>query len=107
MKKIYYYRDEVNDDFASSNGKIDRDTVNGEYKYSHHSVWWKIGVFFAYRLIATPLVWLYTKIWLGIRVENRAAMRKVKGCFVYMNHTQNIADAFSPPYSRSRSAPMS
>ena len=96
MKKVYYYRDEVNDDFASSNGKIDRDTVNGEYKYSHHSVLWKIGVFFAYRLIATPLVWLYTKIWLGIRVENRAAMRKVKGCFVYMNHTQNIADAFSP-----------
>ena len=96
MKKVCYYRDEVNDDFASSNGKIDRDTVNGEYKYSHHSVWWKIGVFFAYRLIATPLVWLYTKIWLGIRVENRAAMRKVKGCFVYMNHTQNIADAFSP-----------
>ena len=44
MNKVYYYRDEVNDDFASSNGKIDRDTVNGEYKYSHHSVWWKIGV---------------------------------------------------------------
>jgi len=96
MKRVYYYKDEVNDDFASTNGKIDRDTVNGDYKYSHPSIWWKIGVFFAYRLFATPLVWLYTKIWLGIRVKNRQAMRNVKGCFVYMNHTQNIADAFSP-----------
>ena len=96
MQKVYYYTDEVNEDFAASNGKIDRDTVNGEYRYSHPSVGWKIAVFFAYRLFATPLVWLYTKIWLGVRVKNRKAMRKVKGCFVYMNHTQNIADAFTP-----------
>ena len=96
MKREYYYTDEVHDDFASSNGKIDRDTVNGEYRYSHPSVGWKIAVFFAYRLFATPLVWLYTKIWLGVRVKNRKALRSVKGCFVYMNHTQNVADAFIP-----------
>lgn len=96
MKREYYYTDEVHDDFASSNGKIDRDTVNGEYRYSHRSVGWKIAVFFAYRLFATPLVWLYTKIWLGVRVKNRRALRSVKGCFVYMNHTQNVADAFIP-----------
>lgn len=96
MKREYFYTDEVNDDFASTNGKIDRDTVNGAYRYSHPSFLWKIGVFFAYRLFATPLVWLYTKLWLGVRVKNRRAMRGVGGCFLYMNHTQNVADAFIP-----------
>lgn len=99
MKRVYYYNDEVNDDFASTNGKINSDTVNGDYRYSHPSVGWKIASFFAYRVFATPLVWLYTKVWLGVRVKNRRALRKVKGCFVYMNHTQNIADAFLPTIS--------
>ena len=96
MKREYYYTDEVNEDFASTNGKIAGDTVNGSYRYSHPSFGWKIAVFYAYRLFATPLVWLYTKVWLGVRVKNRKALRKVKGCFLYMNHTQNIADAFIP-----------
>ncbi|MEE0956482.1 MAG: 1-acyl-sn-glycerol-3-phosphate acyltransferase [Ruminococcus sp.] len=99
MKRVYYYNDEVNDDFASTNGKINSDTVNGDYRYNHPSVGWKIASFFAYRVFATPLVWLYTKVWLGVRVKNRRALRKVKGCFVYMNHTQNIADAFLPTIS--------
>ncbi|MCR5652923.1 MAG: 1-acyl-sn-glycerol-3-phosphate acyltransferase [Ruminococcus sp.] len=99
MKRVYYYSDEVNDDFASTNGKINSDVVNGAYRYSHSSIGWKTSVFFAYRIFATPLVWLYTKIWLGVRVKNRKALKKVKGCFVYMNHTQNIADAFIPTIS--------
>jgi 1-acyl-sn-glycerol-3-phosphate acyltransferase len=99
MKRVYYYSDEANDDFASTNGKIDSDAVNGSYRYSHSSIRWKIAVFFAYRLFAMPLVWLYTKLRLGIRVKNRKALKKVKGCFVYMNHTQNIADAFIPAIS--------
>lgn len=32
MKRVYYYNDEVNDDFASTNGKINSDTVNGDYR---------------------------------------------------------------------------
>lgn len=96
MEKVYYYTDEVNEDFASTNGKISRDTVDGKYRYSHRSVWWKLGVAVAYRLFATPLVWLYTRIWLGVRVKNRAAMRKTGGCMVYLNHTQNVCDAFIP-----------
>ena len=77
MKRVYYYNDEVNDDFASTNGKINSDTVNGDYRYSHPSVGWKIASFFAYRVFATPLVWLYTKVWLGVRVKNRRTLRKV------------------------------
>lgn len=96
MQRTYYYTDEVNDDFAATNGRISRDTVDGSYRYSHSSFGWRAAVFFTYRLFATPLVWLYTKLWLGVRVKNRRGMRQVGGCFVYMNHTQNIADAFIP-----------
>ncbi len=97
MKTEYFYHDELNDDFASTNGKIGKDTVDGTYPYSHHSVLWKIAVFVIYRLLVTPIVWLYTKLWLGIRVKNRKAIQKLRGgCFLYLNHTQNIADAFIP-----------
>lgn len=97
MVKEYFYKDERNDDFAATNGKIDRDVVDGSYKYSRHSALWKILAFIAYRLFATPLVWLYVKLWLGIRVKNRKAIRSLReGCFFYLNHTQNIADAFIP-----------
>ena len=97
-KKTVYYTDEVHEDFAATNGKIDRDRVDGSYRYSHPSVWWRIAVFFAYRLFATPIVWLWTKIWLGVRVKNRKAIRQLrgKGCFVYLNHTQDVCDAYIP-----------
>lgn len=94
--KTYYYSDERSDDFASSNGKISSDTVDGSYVYSHQGAFWKIGEFIAYRLFATPLVWLFTKVWLGIRVKGRENLKKAGGCFLYLNHTQNIADAFIP-----------
>ena len=97
-KKTVYYTDEVHEDFAASNGKISRDRVDGSYRYSHRSVFWKIAVFIVYRMIVTPIVWLWTKVWLGLRVKNRKAIRSLrgKGCFLYMNHTQDICDAYIP-----------
>ena len=96
MKREYYYSDELRDDFASTNGKIVNRKISGSYRYSHSSPGWKITAFFAYRVLATPLVWTYTRVWLGVRVKNRKALKGIKGCFLYMNHTQNIADAFTP-----------
>lgn len=95
-KKIVYYTDELHDDFSASDGKINRDAVDGSYDYFHRSIWFRIGAFFLYRVIATPLVWLYCKIWLGLRIENRAAVKKTKGCFIYLNHTQQVCDAYLP-----------
>ena len=97
MIKEVFYRDEQNDDFASTNGKIDRSTVDGDYRYSRDSVIWKIISFIVYRLFVTPLVWIYVKLWLGVTVKNRRAIRSLKGgCFLYLNHTQDICDAFIP-----------
>ena len=97
MIKEYFYTDELNDDFAATNGKIGRDVVDGEYKYSRYSIGWKIVSFIVYRLFVTPLVWAYVKLWLGITVKNRKGIRSLKdGCFLYLNHTQDICDAFIP-----------
>lgn len=94
--RTYYYSDERNDDFAATSGKIEQNIVDGSYQYSHSGALWKIGAFVVYRLFVTPIAWLYTKVWLGIRVKNRRAICKTDGCFLYLNHTQNIADAFIP-----------
>lgn len=94
--KTFYYSDEVRDDFAATNGKIGHDRVDGDYPYIRRSVLWKIAVFIVYRVFVTPIVWIYTKFWLGIRVKNRRALKGIGGCFIYMNHTQDICDAFLP-----------
>lgn len=100
MVKEYFYQDELTEDFAATNGKIGKDVVDGSYRYSRNSLIWKILSFIAYRLFATPVVWIYVKIWLGITVKNRKAIRSLKsGCFLYLNHTQDICDAFIPSIS--------
>lgn len=97
-KKTLYYTDEVHEDFAATNGKIARNRIDGSYRYSRRSALWKIGRFLLYRMLVTPIVWLWTKVWLGLRVRNRAAIRALRreGCFLYMNHTQDICDAYIP-----------
>lgn len=97
-KKTLYFTDEVHEDFAATNGKISRDRIDGTYRYSRRSPLWKIGRFLVYRVFVTPVIWLWTKVWLGLRVRNRAAIRALKGegGFLYMNHTQDICDAYIP-----------
>lgn len=100
MKKTFFYHDEVHDDFAATNGKIGRDKVDGSYRYVRKSVWWKAISFFVYRIIVTPIVWVWVKVWLFLSVKNRKAVRSLKtGCFLYLNHTQDVCDAFIPTLS--------
>ena len=56
-KKIYYYTDELNDDFAEKS--IEPIKIDENYKYIHKNVFWKIGSFIVYRLIAMPLAFVY------------------------------------------------
>ena len=96
-KKIIYYSDEINDDFAPTNGKINKNTVDKTYCYLHKNILWKTAEFIVYRIVATPLVWIYCKIFFNLKVKNRKALRKIKGGFyLYGNHTQSVADAFIP-----------
>lgn len=94
MKKINYYDDELNDDFATT--KIEKETLKG-YKYNHGIVW-RIAAFIIYYIIALPLTRLYNVLIHGEVVKNAKVMRghRKNGCFIYANHVMTAADAFTP-----------
>ena len=97
QKKTIYYTDELNDDFAKPL-KVKQRVISGDYKYLFGKNPFKhVLSFILYRLLATPLVLLYMKLFKGLKIKNRKAVKKIKGgYFVYVNHTQYLADAFTP-----------
>lgn len=100
MMKTYYYSDPLNDDFALSNGKIKKKLIDKDYKYIHRNVFYRTGSFILYRLIATPIGFLITRLGYGVKIKNRKAIKKIKGgFFLYGNHTNGILDVFSPSFS--------
>lgn len=92
-KKIIYYRDVLNDDFAGTN--IKTQILDPDFKYVHRNFFWRLASFLIYYLIALPVLFVTCKLALGVKIVNRKAIRKVqkKGYFIYGNHTQ-IMDAF-------------
>ena len=97
MEKVIYYSDEINDDFAATNGAINTQKITGDYKYIHSSWLWKVCSFLLYRLILLPVTFVYMKLVHGMKIRNRKVLKEIdEGYFLYGNHTQNIADAFIP-----------
>lgn len=96
MKKTIYYTDELNDEFSTA--QITPKKIDENYIYIHSSFFKKITHFFWYRLIATPLAYLYLKIKFHHKIVNRNILKKAKkdGYYLYGNHTQDIADALIP-----------
>lgn len=95
-KKIYYYSDELNDDFAGTN--IAQKPLPPDYRYFSRNPIRKFAAFVLYRLVVTPIVFFYMKILRGERVKNKKALRgyKKEGFFLYANHTRSAGDAFTP-----------
>ena len=94
--KTVYYKDERNDEF--SDARIKARPVDDTYPYLSQSPLWPLGRFLAYRLFATPLAFLYTKLILGYRVKGRRVLRGMRGrgYSLFANHTQPTGDAFMP-----------
>ncbi len=95
-RRVIYYSDALNDDFAGT--QIKARTIDENYDYTPSSLWWRIAEFIVYRVIATPLVWVICKAGLGLKIKNRAVIKKMhgRGFFLYGNHTHGMADAFTP-----------
>lgn len=90
-----YYKDELNDEFSSADIKAKE--IDGDYVYVRTSPWSKFTRFFWYRIFATPLAFLYSKIVLGQKVSGDNPLKRHRGgCFVYINHTQQVGDPFIP-----------
>lgn len=94
--KVIFYSDELKDDFAETS--IKTDVVDENYKFTRKSKLWKIVSDFFYYIVAVPIVWTVSKLYLGVKFENRKAFKKLKnqGCFIYTNHTRAL-DVFIPP----------
>lgn len=95
-QKEVYYKDELNDDFANSN--VETKKINSKYNYAPQNVFWKACSFLIYRLVAFPIAYLYSKIKFRYKVFNKNILKEYKntGYFLYVNHTQTIADVTWP-----------
>ncbi len=95
--KTYYYTDALNDDFASSKSKIKPRKIDENYRYEHNNIAYRVLSFILYRIIATPLAYLYCKLFRRCVIKNRKALKKLRGgYFLYCNHTHGVADVFTP-----------
>ena len=95
-KRVYEFSDELNDDFAATQS-IGADRVESDFPYVRGGFGWKLGAFVCYRLIATPVAWLFCKLGFGLRICGRENLKGIRGGFcLYGNHTQHAADAFIP-----------
>ena len=96
-KRIVYYRDARNDDFAATKDKITRRKVDGGYRYEKKGPAYRVFSALLYRGVVTPVVALYVRAGFGLRIKGKRNLRAVKGgYFLYGNHTQNVIDAFLP-----------
>ena len=94
-KRVIYYSDELNDEFSGSSVKPK--TISSKYKYISKNPFYSVMSFIAYRLIATPIAFVYK--WIkGIKIENKEVLKrcKGKGFFVYANHTNRASDVLLP-----------
>ena len=93
MKKTYYYSDEINDDFAGTN--IKRKELPADYPYFSSNPVRKFFEFILYRLIVTPLIFLFQKIVFREKFKNKKVLKKYRknGYFIYANHTSAVSDA--------------
>ena len=95
-QQVVYYNSETEDDFSDAD--ITPKVIDENYKYLHSSMTYNILSFIAYRIIATPLAFLYCKLKFRYKTINKKALKKHKkeGYFLYGNHTQQIGDAYLP-----------
>ncbi len=94
IKTVYY--ESENDEFSSA--VITPRKIDESYKYIRRAPLWQILRFISYRLIATPIAFVFCKIKLALKVKRRDILSDTlgEGIFVFANHTQETADAFIP-----------
>ncbi len=95
-QKIIYYKDELNDEFSTA--VITPKKIDENYVYVYKNPWKKFTHFFWYRIIATPIAFLYMKIYFGHKIVNKKALKEAgkDGWIQYGNHTHFLADALIP-----------
>ncbi len=94
--KTIVYGDLLQDDFAGTH--IRQKEVNKTFPYVRTAWAWRACSWFLYYMVAIPIVFVISKLYLGLAFENRKALRQLSigGYFLYCNHT-HILDVFVAP----------
>ncbi len=95
-KRTYYYSKAQNDDFEAPPKQLK--IIGGDYIYVRKGFFACLSAFFAYRIIATPIAFIYSRVLKRISFRNRQVLKPYlkRGYFIYSNHTQIIGDALTP-----------
>ena len=98
LPRVIEFQDEKNDEFSTA--VITPRRIDGRYAYERTDGWRKIVHLFWYRVVATPLAFLYLKLKFRHTIIGRDALKQArgKGIFIFGNHTQIIADALIPTF---------
>lgn len=94
MKRVYYYCDELKDDFAGTN--IQAKSLPDDYKYVPAGMGWRAARMTVYKIFATPII-VVASLFLA-RYKNKRVLKGYKkgGAFIYGNHTAFVSDAMNP-----------
>ena len=95
-KQIIFYDDELNNEFSTA--QIVAKKIGDDYVYVHKSTIKKFTHFFWYRVVATPIAFIYLKLKFHHKIVNRKLLKEYKkeGYFIFGNHTQPTGDAVIP-----------
>ena len=97
-KQVYYYSDELNDDFAGTN--IKRKPLPPDYVFLNKGLKRRFLRLIFYHCLIRPFTFIYNKIVKRIKYVNKKCFKgyKKRGAFMYGNHTAMMVDAFNPSY---------
>ena len=95
-EKVIYYDDEKNNEFSGITKNTI--TVDKSFKYIKKGFFYSLSRFIVYRVIMTPIAFLWSKLKFGLKIKNKKALKEFKksGYFIYSNHTLMAGDAFIP-----------
>ena len=89
-KRIVYYTDPIHDDFAANQIKTKK--VGEDFPFANINKLWNLFAFLLYYIVAIPIVWMISKVYLGLKFENRDVLKRVRGngFFLYGNHRLSL-----------------
>lgn len=95
-KKIIYFNNELENDFASNNIKTKK--ITEDYKYENKNIFFIIFSFLFRYLIAIPVLWFINVFILRVSFKNKGVLKKVKnkGYYIYANHVVPLDPVIIP-----------
>jgi len=92
--KVFYYESE-SCDFFTQNKPLPKIDENYKYKKGFFG---RLYEFFLHRIVAPPIAFPYIKLFVREKYYGREKLKpyKKRAYFLYLNHTQPVADAVSP-----------